>query len=316
MPTIYELAKQFRLELLRRESETSAEVLSAFETILTNLEPKIKALEAELENNKDMSISRLFRLDRYKALQTQTKAEIERFSVKAAGITERSQTVNVSNAFRESKQMIETGTSSFVKLPSKAVREFAGLASDGSPLEKVFNEISKGAAQKVKEKLQVAIALGQSPKKTASDIRQSFGTSAHRALVISRTESLRAHRTATLETYKANKELVGGWYWLSARTARTCAMCFAMDGTRHTLNEDFASHPCCRCSMVCDLGKSLPKTGAQVFAGFAKDKQIEILGRAKHELYSSGKIALSDLVEKSKSAKWGVVRREKTLKEL
>jgi hypothetical protein len=75
MPMIYELAKQHRAALLRREAAASADVLRAFKVVLINLEPIIKALEAEFENDEDMTISRLFRLERYKDLQAQTKAE-------------------------------------------------------------------------------------------------------------------------------------------------------------------------------------------------------------------------------------------------
>lgn len=316
MPTIIELAKQYRAALLRREAAASADVLRAFKLVLTNLEPKIKALEAAFENEPDMSLSRVFRLERYKALQAQTKSEIERFAGQAAYITEQAQTVNVAHAFRESSLMIETATDAFVKLPTRAINSFIGLASDGSPLVDIFKDISKGAAQAVKDKLTVSIALGHNPRKTASEIRRSFGTPAARALVIARTESLRSYRTANLEVMRENSNLVGGWYWLSARSRRTCALCWAMDGTHHKLTESFASHPVCRCSQIADIGKPLAKTGTQIFASLDEANQLDILGAGKFELYKSGKIELSDLVETKTDARWGKVRTEKSLRAL
>lgn len=39
-----------------------------------------------------------------------------------------------------------------------------------------------------------------------------------------------------------------GWQWLAAPDA--CAMCVALNGTIHELEDGFATHPRCRCSPV------------------------------------------------------------------
>lgn len=316
MPTIYELAKTFRASLLKREAKTSAQILATFQTVLTNLQPKIDALQKELENNPEITLARVLRLNRYKELQSQTKAEIERFAAAAARITAAAQGANAQNGFREAREFIIRQTNSFVKLPSRAVQSFVGLASDGSPLEKIFAEISNGAVKAVKDKITVSIALGHNPRKLAGEIRRSFGTPAARALTVARTESLRSYKTASLETYRENSKLLGGWIWLSARSQRTCAMCFAMDGTHHELREEFGSHANCRCSPLPDLGKPLPQTGAEVFAELPDEKQREILGAGKFELYKTDKLKLGDLVETRNDARWGKVRFEKSLKNL
>ena len=315
MPDIYELAKSFRAKLLKREAKTSAEILRAFETVLSNLKPQIEALEKDLETVD--TISKVFQLKRYKALESQIKAEIKKFSRIAGEITTTAQKVNLERALDEAKQLIESQISNaFINLPTDAIENFVGLASDGSPLNELFAEIGKGAAQGVKDKIITGIALGHNPRKLASEIRRSFGTPAARALVISRTESLRAYRESSRAVFQTNKSIVSKYIRLSARTARTCAICWALDGEIYETSEPFASHPACRCSILPYMGKPLPSTGAEIFASLDDETQIEILGRAKHQLYSSGEIILNDLVGTRRDKRWGKVRFEKSLRDL
>ncbi|HXG86520.1 MAG TPA: minor capsid protein [Pyrinomonadaceae bacterium] len=316
MPTIFELAQSFRQRLLRREAKASADVLSAFESVLTNLNPKIEALQKELENNPNIELVRIFLLERYKALEAQTKVEIARFSGVAAQITGGAQRINSEFALSEASALIQSQTNAFVRLPTRAVESFVGLASDGSSLNKIFAAISGVAVKAVRDKLTVSIALGHNPRKLASEIRRSFGTPAARALTLSRNESLRSYREASRHIYLENSNLVSGYVRLSARNARTCPICWALDGEIYETSEPFASHVACRCSILPYMGKPLAKTGVQIFAALDADNQREILGNGKFELYRAGKISLNDLVETRNDKRWGKVRFEKSLRNL
>jgi SPP1 gp7 family putative phage head morphogenesis protein len=315
MPTIYELAKSHRSRLLQRESAATREILRAFQVVVDNLAPYIEALEEELKENPALSATKVLLLERYKALESQLKTEIERFSANAARITTEAQRVNTFEAFREAAELIRGQSDAFLALPSRAMTSFIGLASDGSPLEKIFADISGGAVQGVKDAIIEGIAFGSS-KRVASNLRKSFGTPAHRALVISRQETLRAYKFAALSVYRDNPTIVKGWIWLSARSSRTCAVCWAMDGTKHKSDEDFGSHICCRCTPLPFIDKELPKTGVEIFDSLDAQTQADILGKSKYELYSNGKIQLMDLVETRNSRRWGKVRSEKALRDL
>ncbi|NPV85996.1 MAG: hypothetical protein HPY45_08320 [Anaerolineae bacterium] len=170
---------------------------------------------------------------------------------------------------------------------------------------------------------------------TIRSARKALGTTLSRALRIARTETLRAHREATRASYQANSDLVDGWIWHSALGERTCAACWAMHGTFHTLDERLDDHPNGRCAMVpatrswAELGRKYgldfgdveetpPKItlGVDLFERLPVETQIKILGPAKYAAWEDGKFALGDVVGRKRSREWGTHRYEKSLVEL
>jgi len=171
--------------------------------------------------------------------------------------------------------------------------------------------------------------LGWNPRRTASHIREGLGGNLARALRIARTETLRSYRETNREVYKANRHILKGWLWASARNERTCAMCWAMDGTVHGLDEQLDEHICGRCTMVPltkswrelgfdmdDVEGKFPETGITAFGKLSDTEQVKILGPAKYAAWKEGKFGLEDLVGRRYDPQWGWSRYEKSLKEL
>lgn len=137
-------------------------------------------------------------------------------------------------------------------------------------------------------------------------------------MLIARTESLRAYRTAAIDSYAYNSQVVGWWRWVAAKDPRTCPACLALDGTEHPLTEQFGSHPGCRCVAVCVVkGREIDfgPTGREWFSSQSESRQLAILGRAKFRLYTVGKITLDDLVHRVPS-KWGPTAGIKSIGQL
>lgn len=174
---------------------------------------------------------------------------------------------------------------------------------------------------------------GHNPVVIARDIQDALGSSLANALMISRTESMRSLRDATLENYRANSDVVDSYVWLASPDA--CAMCLAMSGTELSLDEDMDSHQNCRCTSVprtkswADIfagtgidASDIPETtldvpqGADVFAALSDTEQRDLLGPAKYNAYKDGAFTLSDLVGVSHNSVWGTSRYEKSLKDL
>jgi SPP1 gp7 family putative phage head morphogenesis protein len=153
------------------------------------------------------------------------------------------------------------------------------------------------------------VATGQGPRVLARQLRRATQIAPARALTISRTEQLRSYRQATLENYRANSDLVEGWIWFATLSARSCAMCIAMAGTWHPLDEDFGSHPNCRCTPVPSMRGAAAGTrlqnGTEWLAAQTDEVQMKVLGKAGAAAWREGRFTLTDTVGEQNSAKWG-----------
>lgn len=192
-----------------------------------------------------------------------------------------------------------------------------GFQQDGSPLLEVLNRYGSEAGQAMADRLLQGLALGQGPGTVARLIRRDMGMALWEALRLARTETLRAYRAASMETYRANEDIVEGWYWLIARNTRTCAMCWAMDGTFHKLGDSLDDHPNGRCTAVpklrgIDLPARLP--GVEAFDKLRDVDQFRILGPSKYAAYRAGELKLPQLIGVKHSQEWGRMFYERSLK--
>ena len=214
--------------------------------------------------------------------------------------------------------------------PAMPVEETVRVAQamrPGAPLGQLLDELPGHAAEAARGTLIEGVALGHGTRRIAADLRQAFGGNLARALRISRTETISAYRRSALARYQSASNVVTEWVWVAALGARTCPACIANHGSRHPLDEAFASHPSCRCSPApstrswAELGfPGIPETRIDIESGetwFARQPvnlQRQILGPGKHTAYVEGRITLADLVEPTVSPVWGAGMRERSLR--
>src|SRR5262249_42888551 len=123
-----------------------------------------------------------------------------------------------------------------------------------------------------------------------------------------RTETIRAYREASHQSFQKNSDILEGWIWLSALNSRTCRACIALHGTFHELGERLKGHVQCRCTQVpavkgVDLGI---EKGTEWFRKQPSSIQREILDeKSEYEAYKSGRLKLEDFVGLRRSAQWG-----------
>lgn len=173
----------------------------------------------------------------------------------------------------------------------------------------------------MKKELIRGIAVGEHPRRTATRIvdraEGRFNGGLTRALTISRTETLDAHRAATKASEKANKTILQEWEWHAALNARTCPSCWAKHGTRYPLDQDGPNdHQNGRCARVTitkswkDLGfdieepPSLTQDAEHVFNELTPETQRAIMGPARLDLLKSGQISWADLSTKRETDGW------------
>lgn len=338
---VFEVAEEFSGRILSREDEAMRQLQSVFLTFQRNLLLALDDLLREVKDlrNQGQPIRRstLSRLARFRTLLAQVEAELRSFGqVLEGGVQERRRLAvldgldNARTLIRESlgeeaARIIGT----FDRAPIEAAQRLLGALTTG-PLHDLIADIAPDATRAVKDALTQGILQGKNPRVIARELRKVSRIPLRRAELISRTEVLRAYRSATLTTYRENEDVVDGWIWVAKLGSRTCPVCIALHGTFHPLTERFfGSHPACRCTAVpktkgwADLGiEGVEETRPEIESGeswFARQPaayQEGLLGPGKYALYRDGKITLADLVGEKTSPKWGPSKYEIPLKDL
>lgn len=328
---IHRIVERHRQELLRLERGAASEMVRAYGGIWQRLQHDLNRLlkdyNATLEANGEISPSWMYEHDRLYNLQRQVEAELRRFADYAEARIVANELEAVQAAGQHFQEVLAASSSRpgvvarWDRLPTPAIEDLVGFTANGSPLRTLLDELGPAASEAVRSGLIEGLALGQNPREIARRIREEFGGDLVRALRISRTETLRSYREATRRNYQANSDIIAGWRWLAAKQGRTCAMCLAMDGTFHTLDEHLDDHPNGRCAMVPVLkgeegAPPVWETGSEWLDKQPEAVQRHVLGNAGYEAYKAGAVTLTDFVGQRKSREWGTTRYAKSLKEI
>lgn len=151
----------------------------------------------------------------------------------------------------------------------------------------------------------------------AGTVADAFNTSLGSAITVARTEPVDAHRAAARTVHLANSATVSGWSWHCRCLPTSCIACWAMDGTEYPADEPGPlGHAGCRCVRLPiarswralgygqDEPPSVIRPSRDVFDELTEADQVAILGRACHELLTSGVIEWADLATRRESRTW------------
>jgi len=331
-------ADRFYRALLAREREASREMARAYGVAWRRVRQRLDALLAQMtaarEAGQDVSIPWLFQQQRLEALQRQIEAEMRRWaSVATERATElQRDAVDLAQRQAEAETLAALGPPppgvavTWKRLSKEALTDLVGFASDGTPLRQLLDALGAEASQQVREALIAGMATGENPRRIAQRVKEAFGGDLVRALRVSRTETMRAYRTAAVRNYQANSDVVKGWIWNAACDTRTCVACWAMHGSEHSFEDDLQDHPNGRCARSpwvrswAELGfEGMPekppmKSGEERFAELTAEEQDKILGKAGGAAYRGGAAKLSDFATTKTSAAWGTHVQRKSLK--
>lgn len=197
------------------------------------------------------------------------------------------------------------------------------------PLALLLETIAPQTAAAARDTLVRAVVRGDNPQVTARALRDTLEAPLWRTLRIARTETIGAYRDGAGATYRANRNALAGWIWISKLSPRTCAACWALHGTIHPIDEVFASHPNCRCTPApltrswAELGFSgiqettlVVEPGPGRFARLPAGDKLKILGPGKLAAYEDGDLDLQDLVQHTMHPVWGPGIRERSLRDV
>lgn len=329
---VYEVAEEVKRSLFAMETEAVREILRVYARFERYLLLRMAELARSLAGAPSSENWRFAALERYGEQLAFVRAAAEAFAEAAEARTAGLQRAAVEEALAMGEEIAARLGIRWSRPPVEATANLVGTLGDGSPLRRLFDEFGEAAGRAGRDAIEAAVAAGVNPREAASQLAAALegaspegiaadllgrtGKLRDRALLIARTETLRSHRSAALENYRANADAVDGWEWHSARDSRTCPICWAMDGTVHPLEEPFATHVQCRCAAVPVFeGIERRGTGEEKFAELDPADQEAILGEARMELYEAG-VPLKAMVKRVFSRDWGPERRLRTVREL
>ncbi|HLY30707.1 MAG TPA: phage minor head protein [Ktedonobacterales bacterium] len=354
-------AQGARHRLLGQEQHLVSQVKSGYRITQANLTPhvnsfinaysaELRQLQAQAEDDESGApkVAHSWAMRNGKALQSVLRVHLTSFAQHAAQQTTAAQALAAHDATQQARHLMTVSLApaflrglphNTLKLtPQKAIDALAGRAKNGQPLAKLLSKLPDDIADRLMQDVLAGLEAGQNPRVVAQTLWRDIGMAQSQALNVARTELISAYRAAASATYQANSDVLDGWYWSAALDGRCCAMCAAMNGTLHGLDETLDSHNQCRCAMVpktkswADLlgpdvdTSGIPETGvsdddfqdgADWLAQQSAETQRDVLGgQAALAAYQDGAYALQDLIGTAYSASWGQSRYQKSLKAL
>jgi SPP1 gp7 family putative phage head morphogenesis protein len=283
--------------------------------ILSRIERLAKKLIAAEAAGLPISPAAIHQEARYWELLATIREELGALGEATVSEVQRLQEEALALAIRQAVQRLEqyVPDRSFIRLPKEALSHLVGNLSDGSPLRDTLDSLPRVGVDRAAQILQAGLQEGIGTREIARQLkREVVDDPKRRCLTIARTEVNRVHRSALIESYRANSHVCSGWVWRSSRDARTCPICLAMDGRRFKFSDPFATHPVCRCSpdpVVSYLDdEEETDTGEAWLRRQPEERQLEALGPSRLALWRAGK-PLHEMVEVVPNDRWGPGRK-------
>lgn len=330
-----------RLEAL--EAGYARHLTESYRMVLARLVPEAEAfsvaMHARLEAGVTLTPNQIRQMRRYRRFIGTTRQEMGRYGAVLEDAILTGQAEFARQGLADAITMVQASLpeavsasvmATFAVMPTDAIDAMVAALAETSPLRtRTLARFGEEVARGIGEALVYGVASGRGARETAREMANAWGAPLTDALRISRTEHVRAHRLATMDSYRRNPHIVKGWIWQSALIpGRTCAACVAMSGTHHDLTETLDDHPNGLCTMIPEtvtweeLGfTGIPETGAQVedgsawFARQPESVQREMLGPGHYEAYLAG-TPIGDMVAWRSDPEWGRSVGVKPLKEI
>ncbi len=325
-PSVIKVLREYRIALDAKERALMDDMARRWIEIERKLEADMSALSYEVirrvEAGEHITEQMVWRMDRYKKIHAQVEDEIKKYNTEYAARTiSQAQEEYAMLGIRSAQDAITYSYGaigrSFNRLPVSAVRSMIGFAGNGAPLNKLLKRDYPDAVDGLMKALINGVARGQNPAQTAKDMADGMGMGLDRAVLIARTETARAYRTASTEQYRQSGVVRGFKRLVKKETA--CMACLMLDGEKFDLQSELYDHPRGKCIVVCDVEGVKPptwQTGEQWFKTLTPEEQQIKMGAEKYQLWKDGQFKLKDMAKFAHSNEWGDSPRVATVKEL
>jgi SPP1 gp7 family putative phage head morphogenesis protein len=318
---VLRVVRDFRRQLLERDAVAVARIMTRHRALETRMAAQADALARRIASAQaaglPVNASWLHTQGRLTELLDQVRDEVAGFAADAAPVVRGTVASAAELGQRAAGASVATAAGGLsgevvaATLPTGALQAIEAVASAGGPVGAIFATFGDQAAGRLRDELLAGVAQGEHPTRIAARMRSVADVPRRRAVLIARTEVLRAYRSANVETW-AQMDVVQGWVWIAALDRRTCAACWAMHGTVHPDGTDLESHPACRCVPAPNVPgqRRLVAPGAEQLKAMARADLTRILGPGRAADLLAGRIQPQDLVATRTSPVWGLTRTE------
>jgi hypothetical protein len=338
-----QITKDYRSQLLQADKIALQSLQEAHTATLATIQPQLdklyKQIQEKINAGEKIPDYWLYQEKHLETIKTLIADQMDQYGIYARQTVGNQESLGIHLGSEMAQMQLRATVPSSVNwsfgIPQPGViNAIMGANSVGSPLFDLFSSFGSMAAKDASKALITGVTLGMSPKQIAPLVRQALDVPRWKALSISKTETFRAYRAATLENYRANDHVVDSWIWFCSLSVNSCAACIAMHGSEHSLEETLDEHPNGACAMVpktkswedilgpygidtSSLEDTRPdiQSGADWFDNQSAETQKNILG-AKYQGWQNGDFSLLDVVGHSHDIDWGGSIFEKPLKSL
>lgn len=195
------------------------------------------------------------------------------------------------------------------------------VARSTEQITSLTRPLSADADRAVRRELVRSIAVGDGARETARRmVRRTegrFNGGLTRAMTISRTELLDAYRAGAEHGQARHTDVLTGWVWLAHLDTRICPACLARHGDAFDADVPGPQgHQNCRCARMprtsswADLGFDVDEPEDQVddarvwFDALPEAEQIQLLGRRRWQLLTTGQVGWADLATRRTTPQW------------
>ncbi len=346
MPINQAILAQMRSQFVAVEREHARRLMAAYRRVHERLRGQADTLIAQLEvmraKGQEIGKGEIRRMKRYRYLMGSVEGEMQKFAAVIEAEAQAGQVEMAALGVRQSAELVQASFSAvpppvradimttFGVMPNQAVEALVEVLQEDTALwTRTLSRYGAEAARGIGDTLVASVVAGKGPRATAREMRRAFGLPLSDALKISRTEHMRAHRLATVTSYRQNAHVVKNWIWHAELGPRSCMSCIALHGTEFPLSETLDDHPNGRCAMVPvtvtfeELGlKGLPETRPDIESGedwFNRQPQgiqTSMMGDAKWRAWKDGAFEFAQLSARKEDPDWGVTYTEASLKSL
>jgi len=192
---------------------------------------------------------------------------------------------------------------------------------EGHKMSTWMTSFSASVQRVIVKTLKPGIASGESIPKLGKRVQKVLGNKAYQAQAIARTAASSVLNRTRDKVFKANKKLISKYQWSATLDTRTTMICINYDGKVWLMGEGPVppAHFNCRSSMVPvitswqEFGVEAPPAGTRAsMNGAVPDKitykqwlrkqppkiQNQVLGKARADLYRSGKVRIDRFLDK------------------
>lgn len=279
----------------------------------------VESLVGQISAGDALSVTEAMQLGRARELLRLIEIEAGKLAELTGELVPSAQSTAIQQAIERARMLtIAQGTTvreasrvaaRWTSLNSSAVSDLVGSLSDGSPLADWIERVVPESVQTVRDTLLDGVARGINPEDLARQLAAATDLPLQRAMTFSRTETMRAYRSASLASFAQQSDILSGWQWSCAPTG-ACVACVAKDGEVYPLTVmHFPAHPRCRCTAIPVLKDDslLPQleTAGDRFRALPMEEQVKALPVGARAEYRAGRLTLDDFVHERHDDEWG-----------